>query len=83
MLRWSGHAGPPIKQADFSQEIRDRLYSEGALNRATSYHRARDELVFHFRGVCLTGIFCALPATLKESIAVCYMLQAGRSSPKQ
>ncbi len=40
MLRWSGHTGlPPIKQADFSQKIRDRLYSEGALNRATGYHR--------------------------------------------
>jgi len=39
MLRWTGHAGLPIKQADFSQEIRDRLYSEGALNRATGYHR--------------------------------------------
>lgn len=39
MLWWSGHTGLPIKQADFSQEIRDRLYSEGALNRATGYHR--------------------------------------------
>lgn len=36
-MEWSRR--PSIKQADFSQEIRDRLYSEGALNRATGYHR--------------------------------------------
>lgn len=76
-MEWSRR--PSYQTGRLQSGDQRQIIQWGRLEQGHRLSQRRDELVFHFRGVCLTGIFCALLATLKESITVRYMLQTGRT----
>lgn len=76
-MEWSRR--PSYQTGRLQSGDQRQIIQRGSLEQGHWLSQRRDELVFHFRGVCLTGIFCALPATQKESITICYMLKASRT----